>query len=240
MNKDNSVSITLLGGYTDREGVLHTEVTIGKRLTTGDMLNLDYDSQAQNPIHYEDLTRRLMITKFGTLRMPVPLTVMLALDSIDSDDINKAISEFLQNENNLTGDYEPDEHEILLPIGFFIDSVEYQRVQFGNRVTRQDYAEAANHPVGLTQTMFLIGRQISKISTADNSLSIVGQVDLERFKSLDASNIGFLRMGAELFRQSFRFGRKNVSGRYSTDSLRDDEGNRNDGKRDSKSADGTV
>lgn len=237
MSKNNNeVSLTLLGGYTDRDGNLHREVVFGKRLTAGDMMNLDYDPQAQNPVHYVELTRRLMITKFGTLSMPPALPVMLALDTIDRDDLQAAQQKFLQGSDNRTGEYRTDDNEVKLPFGFVVEGVEYNVVKFGNRLSVKDEAEAAEFPDGLKPTLFLIGKQISKISTEDGMLSIDGQVDLERFESLDAVSIGFLRVGAELFRQSFRLKREENAGKNENDIFHN-EGDGNERKRSGESTD---
>ena len=205
--------IHIIEGYTTtdkktNEETIHTEVTFGKRLTAKDLMDLDNDPQGQNPTQYQDLVRRKMITKFGTLKMPVPLNILLSLDSIDREDLESAANYFLaMSRGDRTVEY-LDNNQVKLAFGFEIDGTEYDLVQFGNRVNGNDEVKADAYGNGVARRCFLIGRQISKISTSDGAASIDGQVALETFHSLDAESINILWVGAELFRQSFRLGRK--------------------------------
>ena len=87
-------TIDLIGGYTDAKRVTHRRVTFGHRITGKDIFNLDSDPASQNPTQYQDLIVRAAITEFGTLTMPVPLQVLLNLDSIDREDLTEAHNKF--------------------------------------------------------------------------------------------------------------------------------------------------
>lgn len=211
--KNYTHSIELIGGYTDKDKNIHKKVTFGNRLTVGDLILLDNDPQGKNPTQYQELIRRKMITEFGTLKMPVPLNVLLSLDSIDCDDLEAAGDQFLViSRCGRTGEY-LDGFALKLPLGFVIDGTEYTNVQFGNRITGKDRVEADAYGAGVAHRAFLIGKQISKISTEDDLACIDGQVKLDMFKTLDAESLNMLWAGAEIFRQSFRFKRKVVSGK---------------------------
>src|SRR5688572_28862775 len=80
-------SVDLVGGYVDKKDVRHSRVVFGHRITAQDLFNLDEDPQGQNPTQYNDLIIRSSIVEFGTLPMPVPLTVLLNLDSVDREDL---------------------------------------------------------------------------------------------------------------------------------------------------------
>ena len=198
-------TIELIGGYTDKDGVTHKEVEFGKRLTAQDVMNLDTDPQARIATNYRDSIRRQMITKFGTLKTPVALKVFSSLDSIDRDDLESAGDRFLAaTREERTADFRGD-FTVKLMFGFEIDEVVYNVVQFGNRITGADDIEADLLSLrGVVRDCFLIGRQISKISSQDGAFSIDGKVDLETFFTVDAEDIDLLKVGAEIFRQSFR------------------------------------
>lgn len=216
MTENYTKTIELLDGITTvdketKEEIRHTKVTFGNRLTGADYFNLDNDPQAKNPTQYEMLIRRKMITSFGTLRMPVALNLMLGMDSIDLDDLGRAADEFVvESRGERISQFRPD-NEVKLRFGFEIDGTCYDIVKFGNRLTGRDEVEADNFGNGVMRLCYQIGRQICRISTDDGSAAIDGSVDISRFEKLDGEDINALRTGAELWRQSFRFKRKNIS-----------------------------
>ncbi len=234
-------TIELIQGFTDEKGVNHKSVTFGKRITAQDLMDLDNDPQAQNPTQYVDLIKRKMITAFGSLKMPVTLNALLSLDSIDRDDLTKASDKFLAlSRGNRTSEFRND-HEVKLFFGFEIDGTFYDTVKFGNRITGKTEVEADALGNGIARSCFLIGRQISRISTGDGAASIDGVVDLQKFNSLDGEDMNLLRIGAEMWRISFRFRGKDVSGNGNGDGgISAGKGVRLDGKSNSKSADGTA
>lgn len=211
MNENFEHTIELIGGYTDKNEITHKEVTFGYRMNGLDVMNLDTDPQAKNPTQYNDLVRRKMITKFGTTAMPVPLTALLSLDSIDRDDLTTAAEKFLIGSRGERNSEFKSFDKVKLAFGFVIDGTEYDVISFGNRISGKDFVEADIFGNGIAQTCFLIGKQISRISTSDGTASIDGQVSLDQFNTLDAESISILRAGAELFRQSFRFKRETLS-----------------------------
>ena len=208
--------IELIGGCksVDRktsEETIHRKVIFGKRLTVGELIALESSPQAKNPTYYSDLILRKMIVEFGTLTMPVPLNLLLSLDSIDRDDLQEASDKFLESSRGERSFQFLEDNKVKLAFGFNIDGTEYNTVQFGNRINGQDQVEADPLGRGIAGTCFLIGRQISKISTDDGLASIEGQLELKHFESLDAEGLTVLKVGAEIFRQSFRLEREKIS-----------------------------
>lgn len=234
--------IELIEGYTDKTGKNHKTVEFGKRLTVADMMLIERDPQAQNPVLYEDLVRRMMIVKFGTLKMPLMLPVLLKLDTIDRDDIGYAANEFLQQSRpNGNGEILP-EHAVRLIFGLTIESTTYDVFKFGNRLTGQDQADAyAKGLNGVAKEAFELGRQICEISDSESGLTVNGSLTLEQMAKLDGEDLNLLRVAGELYRQSFRFGREKVSGKPNGENSTDsDDENKNVGKRNSKSADRKI
>lgn len=230
-------SIELSEGYTDKDGKRHTSVTFGRRLTTKDLIDLDNDPQAQNPTQYNDLIRRKMMTKFGDLKLPVALNVLLALDSLDREDLAVAANTFLQTSRGERTSEIRENNEVKLFFGFEIDGTVYDVVEFGRLNTGRDAVEADALGSGIARECFLVGRQIVKISTADGLATIEGAVDLEKFYALDSEDFNVLRMGAKMFEVAFRLNREAISrqrnGGGGNSSV---AGDANVGKRNSKSA----
>ncbi|HKO43331.1 MAG TPA: hypothetical protein VJU84_08575 [Pyrinomonadaceae bacterium] len=199
--------INLVGGYVDESKKRHTRVVFGHRLTAKDLFAADEDPQGQNPTQYQDLLVRASIVEFGTLPMPVPLSVLLDLDSIDREDLIEGNNTFSAisaqgHESEFLAD-----HKVRLGWGFKINDVVYTHVEFGRRITGRDDIEAdrAGLGRGLRRTCFLIGKQITRISTADNTASLDGPISVEQFEALqDAADVATLRGAAENWRQSFR------------------------------------
>lgn len=234
--------IELIGGYTDKDGNIHKEVEFGKRLTVADMMLIERDPQAQNPVLYEDLVRRMMIVKFGTLKIPLMLPIFLQLDTIDRDDLGFAANEFLQKTRpGDNGELLPA-NSVRLMFGLTIESTTYNVFKFGKRLTGQDEADAhSKNLVGISKFAYEIGKQITEISESETGLTIKGSLTLEQMSSLDGEDFNLLRVAGELYRQSFRFGRETLSREQNgaNGSTSDDE-NKNVGKRNIKSSDRTV
>jgi hypothetical protein len=190
-----------------------TRVVFGHRATAKEVFDLDAKPEGQIPTQYQDLMLRAAITEFGALPMPVPLSVLLKLDSIDRDDLNEAHNEFQRRSlGDRTAEILPD-HKARMAFGFKIGDSIYDVAQFGGRLTGMDdvLADKKDLTAGVKRLCFLVGRQISKLSQSDGPLELDGPTDLELFESLDAADIWTLRGAAELWRQSFRLGRKAVS-----------------------------
>lgn len=235
-------SIELLTGHTDKTGVEHRDVEFGRRLIVGDIIALDNDPQAQNPTQYNLLILRRMITKFGTLRLPVDLRVMLSLDSIDREDLSDGADAFLaKGREGLTHEYR-DDGSVKLCFGFDIDGTPYQVVRFGSLTTGADEVEADNQKLsGVGREAFLLGRQITRLETDDGAAGIDGTVDLEMFKKLDGGDFNVLRIGAQKARESFRRERAAIRRQRNGDGGADhDEGNRDDRAADPGDADGQA
>lgn len=235
--------IELITGYTDKKGVTHREVVFGKRLTTLDLIALDTDPQAQDPTQYNDLIRRKMITKFGGLSVPVGLNVLLSLDMIDREDLDRAADAFMaESRDGRTGETR-DGNIVKLRFGFDIDGTMYDIAQFGALTTGRDEVEANKLSLeGVGRECLMIGRQIIALRTEDGTVAdLAGPVALKAFEKLDAEDLQLLRIGARFWRVSFRLQRTRVSDEpHSESGVSDDEGNGNDGGGSAKPADGAA
>jgi hypothetical protein len=234
-------TIELIDGYTDKKGETHKTVTFGKRLTTGRLIDLEYSPSSKSAIQYGNLMISSMITKFGSLMLPVNLLVLNELSRFDREDLSDAAEEFLKDTR---GDAEAEilsDDRVKLPFGFEVSGATYDVVQFGNTLSVRDLADAEDYPAGVARNCFEIGREIVKLESSEGTLSIDGQVSVDQFKPLDASDYHVLLAAAENWRSSFRRKRKELSKKRNGESGVDSNaGNGDEGKRDSKSSGASV
>jgi hypothetical protein len=221
--------VNLAGGYVQGD-VAQTRVVFGHRITASDLFRLDQNPQAVNPTQYNDLVISTSIVEFGSLQIPVPLRVLLSLDSVDREDLVEGHNIFSALSAEGHGAEFLSDNGVKLGWGFKVNDVIYNRVQFGKRITGMDEVDAdrAGLTAGLRRSCFLIGRQISKICAADGTAEIQGPLPLEYFdsESLDGADVVTLRGAAELWRQSFRVAGAHLS-RNGRGAQRADNGDKN-------------
>lgn len=222
------LSIELLTGYTDRTGTVHREVEFGRRVSVGDMMLLDSDPRAANATQYNDLLCRKMITRFGSLPLPIAETVLLSLDSVDREDVQVGVDRFLET-SRADRKGEIGEDACTLAFGFDIDGVHYDVVKFGRFTTGHDELQADVLGLkGISRECYLLGRQIESVENADGR-KLEGAIAVEHFATLDGTDLVQLRIGARLRRLSFRLSRERVpSERTGADDLPADGSDRDE------------
>ncbi|MGH9944614.1 MAG: hypothetical protein ACRD9R_19890 [Pyrinomonadaceae bacterium] len=211
-------TIELIDGYTDPKKVSHREVVISKHLRGADLFAIDSDPQNTGPTVRECLILRAAITKFGGLKMPVAVSVLLALDSIDRDDLLDAYNQLQEEERGGRAAKILSDSKIQLALGYEHEGVRYDVVEFGSRITGQDFVEADALELDASRrAFFLVGRQVSTVSQSDGGLSTTGQLSLEACGKLCIHDLYALRGAAEIWRQSFRLGRAKIQDKHGAD-----------------------
>lgn len=206
------ITIELDVGYTDKQNVRHTRVTFGRRIKGRDLFAIDENPQSGIPTQYNDLILREAITEFGTVKLPVPLDVLLGLDALDRDDLWAAFNRFLSGEEKAEADL-PDENAVRLLIGYERNGLVYDVVRFGLRLRGMDEVAAdARRLNGIKRGCFLVGRQIKELAQTEGESVIEGPIELYVFEELDIVDITALRVAAEVWRQSFRRAGARVQG----------------------------
>lgn len=196
-------TVTLVFGYTDAEGASHKDVAIGKRLTGADLMRIgdlpEADSRTQNPL----LLLQASVTKFGTLRTPVPMTVLLSLNSVDREDLSTAYNDFMRETGEGRQSEKLSESRVRLAFGLKVGETVYDVVEFGKLLT--GYDELAGDEMGSGErACFLLGKQISCLERSEGGAALDGPVGPEAFRDADAEDIFLLQTCAEDWRNSFR------------------------------------
>jgi phage FluMu protein gp41 len=207
--------IELIFGYTDKDGNVHREVTIGKRPTVGDLLQIESDPRSASNTQHNDLVLRKAITSFGEVKTPVPLDILLALTSIDRDELRKGYRDFINRSRVEQVPDPPNGKSVTLLYGFRLPSSPDDvllNVEFGKMTTGRDEVEAdAVAEDGLKRECFLLGRRITRLSTQQGTVSVEGPITVEQFEGLDIEDFTLLRIGARIAESSFRSERTSVS-----------------------------
>lgn len=214
------VEIELPIGYTDKQGVLHRSVTIGQRVNGHMLFNIDDSPLASLQTQYNLLLLSATITEFGTLLkkngnqrggaerfIPVPITVLLSLNTIDLDCLDEAQALF--SARGMEGRESKHVSESTLKLYFgYEDKASgaiYDTVEFGSQTTGRDLVEADRRKLSpMRRLCFLDGLLISKICSSDGALELPGPLGLEIFEQLDMADIFAVRSAAEVWRSSFR------------------------------------
>lgn len=207
----NTHSIQLELGYRDPKGTLHTDVTFGHLIAARELFQISEDRQAQSTTQYKDLLLRAAITKFGTLKLPVALSVLLALDSIDRDDLYAGVERF--EELALEGRQVEfiSDTKLKLAFGYESNGIVYDVVEFGTRITGMDEIEADRTYMGeLRRRAFLAGKQATRMAQSDGASTLDGAIGLDIIERLYAVDTFALQAASETWRQSFRRSRKAV------------------------------
>lgn len=200
-----SHTITLSGGYEDKSGRIHRDVTFGRRLQGKDLFALDSDNQASISTQYGSLLMRKAITKFGDLPIPVTLDVLLSLKKPDREDLS---DEFNRFQVKTVGERQLEfvsDSVVHLVFGFILNDVVYDVITFGKQCNGYDEVAADKEGLeGIAKECFLIGREITLLSQREGSTTIDGPIELKFFEEVDAADIANLRLASQMWRNSFR------------------------------------
>jgi hypothetical protein len=210
MIETTPVTIELIGGYTDKKMVTHRRVTIGRRITGKELFRVASDPQAVLETQYNALILREKITEFGTLKMPVPMAVLLSLDTIDRDDLMEASNRFSSVSEGQ--DDEPlflADNRVKLTFGYERNGLTYDVFEFGVRLKWMDEIEADKLRLkGLKRDSYIAAKHISRLlqnkGSAELKAPFAPELLLEMLESLDAVDISYIRVASEVWRQSFR------------------------------------
>jgi hypothetical protein len=216
-----SEAVTLIFGYNDGNQT-HTEVVFSHRLTGADLLRISDDEMSEKTTQFNLMMQQAAITKFGSLSMPVPMTVLLSLKSPDRQELNKAHNKFLKKTSQGHRSEVISDAKVRLGYGFQIDGATYDVVEFGNLLSGYDELEA-DEMERWRRACFLQGKQISKLSQSNGQAVRLGPVELEHFDKLDGGDIFVLEAAATRFQDSFRRTRGKVSSDNSGGSRVSDE-----------------
>jgi hypothetical protein len=191
--------VTLIGGYRDAQGNLHKEVEVGYVLRGADLFAIDEHPLGTTQAARDFLILGKAITKFGTMRLPVPPTVLAELDTVERDDLLSAYNEL---EEESRGKRRPEvllDGRLRLSGGYEEGGITYDVVEYGNRLKGKDYITADQLDLkGARRACHLAGLQVSQLGQAVDyrqdferhraTFSAEEQRELERFVGIRSND----------------------------------------------------
>ena len=185
--KQHAINVQLPIGLTGERGTPHRDVTIGRLPLGSDAFAAMHDPESIYPTVLDAYLLRASITRFGSLKLPIPLRSLLSLDSIDMDVLNAAFDEFLLSFTEGKSVELINEHTARLIAGVEISGVTYTHVHF--KGIGKDVPDPSQ--VGITsvssQTELacrLLGSRIARLASCDGIHSIDGPITLDIFAKL--------------------------------------------------------
>lgn len=197
-------TVTLALGYKGGPGdEPRRTVVLGRRLTGVDLMNIGDQPESRSATQLNLALIAAAITEFGDLPVPVPLTVLLSLKSIDREDLAAAYAKFVEETAGAGTAARLTDSRYRLARGFEIGGVVYDVVEFKDLLTGYDELEAEDFE-GWRRACFLIGKQIGSLSQTAGAARRDGPVAVEAFESLDAEDVYSLNEFVGKFKDSFR------------------------------------
>jgi hypothetical protein len=159
--------VTLIEGYRDAQGTLHSEVEIGYVLRGADLFAIDEHPLGTTQAARDFLILSRAITKFGTMRLPVPMPVLAELDTVERDDLLTAYNELEADSRSGRRPAVLPDGRLRLVGGYEREGVIYDVAEFGHRLKGTDFIDADQRELGGTRrACHLAGLQIIKLGQA--------------------------------------------------------------------------
>lgn len=205
---DNTQRVQLVHGYkVSGDEAAQREVEFGRRLTAGDLMRIGDDPESAVTVQFNLMLLQVAITKFGTLPVPVPLSVLLSLDQVDREDLSRAHNRFIKATRGAARAERLTDSRLRLGSGFEIGAQTYDVVEFGRLLTGYDELEGD----GLSswrQQCFLLGKQIVRLSQSEGAATLDGPIEVEDFEKLPDEDLYELIGFSDKWRASFRRGKR--------------------------------
>lgn len=195
--------VRLIFGYKGSEETPQRDVEIGRRITGADLMRIGDDPESSVSAQFNLMLLSAAVTKFGTLPVPVPLTVLLSLNSVDREDLHRAHAKFIREARGGKRAERLADARLRLADGFRIGGETFDVVEFGRLLTGYDEIEAE----GLShwrQACFLLGKQITSLSQSAGAATHPGSLAVEAFESLHDEDLYELMNFSADWRDSFR------------------------------------
>jgi len=194
-------------GYQDKENpdIFHREVVISKRPTAEDLMEILAFDGASSDIQINLSLIAKSISVFGTLGMPVSITVLLSLNEIDENKLNEEYLMFLLSTQPETEQKVLEDNRAQLAFGIERKGVKYHTVEFGNLLNGYDRIKLSEDSQNNTEYSALkIGREVVGLSTLDGEKSVSGELTLDEIKAMDVTDFMTLREAESQWLDSFR------------------------------------
>jgi hypothetical protein len=180
------------------------DVVISRRVTGSDLFRIADEGDGQSQTQFQLMVLQSAITKFGDLKMPVPMNVLLSLKRPDRKRIADAYDALVAETTDRASKSEKlGEGRYKLARGFDVEGTVYDVVEFGNHLTGYDELEA-DEMGGYRKVCFLIGKELTRISQSSGPAVLSGPFAVEMFEPLLAEEVFALQRFETDWYNSFR------------------------------------
>lgn len=212
-------TVILPTGFKSRDpkdkGAVFREVVYGRRPTLADQLKIEANSQSALEVQEVLLYARVAITKFGTVRLPLPLTVLLQLDDTDREVLLEGYVEFMTASLGERVAESWGDNSFKLAVGLEVDGETFDVIEFTPQpqpLTGHDEVKLERlHGAGLRKEMALVSRETVALSQSEGDVKLDGAVAVEALEGLDAYDWGDLLRYFARRRSSFRSSRRRLA-----------------------------
>ncbi len=136
------------------------------------------------------------------------MRAFLALDSLDLEMVDEGYTRFMQESLEGRAPEFIDEVTVRLPFGYVCEGITYDHVTFGNLTTGWDAVNAERRGYGsIARTCYLLGKEITRFSTADGSRVLDTPVAMSIFEALDLADILALKEASDKWQENLRAAR---------------------------------
>lgn len=185
-------TVTLEHGFIDAKQNQHKEITFGHRLNGLDLITVDKMADLMGQSASKFLILAAAITKFGELPESSFVEALLSLDDLDVEEVAKGYDAFLQLRES-----KPEilsDTSLKLTSYIEVEEKKYNVVTLGNPLNGFAYLRADKlRLTGIGRTLYLIGQQVSKLSTDDGQSEKATQLTHKDFYGLDSDDIFTLK-----------------------------------------------
>lgn len=191
-------------GYQDKsnESNLHQSVVMSKRPTAKDLF---MDESNGSGIQFNLMLQGASITKFGDLTMPVPMTVLLSLNSVDREKLFREFLDFIAATKGQSEGKEIEVGKVKLSFGIEINGITYDTVTFGHLLNGYDESEIeTTGATGWHRRCLVVAKEITKLSQSNGTQEHLGAVPIEAIEKLDFFDLVTLGDAEVTWRDSFR------------------------------------
>lgn len=201
-------TVNLKFGYIEKtveeKEVAHNKVVISNKITASAFVSIS-DAYGNSEFQFTNELIRKSISKFGTLEMPLPVSIFLSLNQVDREKLVDEFNLFFAEISKEVKAEIVELSKVKLTSPIVKDGKNYDTVEFGYLTTGYDYIAIEKIARGEEEKQYLtLLRHISKLSISENSEVFDGDLTYSDFENIEVGDYFVLQQAQEKWLNSFR------------------------------------
>jgi phage FluMu protein gp41 len=187
LQKRLPLHVDLPVGYFDKNGDYHSSVTIGRSINARIFFAVKDEWQLGGEILFNALILQRAITSFGSLPVPVPMSDLLALDSLDFEHLALAYNNFV----NQCGQPEIlNKVTIKTVFGVQVKGALFDIIELGAKVTEAHFGEIYRRKLeGIPAMSYIVSQEVLKLRGSESGQVIEGPLDFDDLLEMDSVDL---------------------------------------------------